>query len=379
MADDCKATTRAYVNFNLTIHITNGAMMTKPETAKFHFETGVYRPPSEGGSYSLLVRFTRNCPWNRCEFCGMYKNHRFELRSPEEIKGDIAAMAAICRELLEISSRRGHAGEIDRGAVVELLQRLPELNDHPGFAMLYHWLLSGGQTAFLQDANSLIMKTDQLVDVLRYLRKTFPTLVRVTAYARSKTLARKSPAGLRAIRAAGLDRLHVGLETGDDVLLRRIKKGASAETHVNGGRKAMAAGFQLSEYWMPGLGGRAMWENHARNTARVLNRINPHYIRSRPFYPIPGTPLGDAAERNEFELQSAEEQLLELKLMVEELDVTAKVCFDHAGNYWKNRRGEHLFSLSYEGYQLPEQKPQVLAIIDEGLGAANRRPRFLRL
>jgi radical SAM superfamily enzyme YgiQ (UPF0313 family) len=311
--------------------------MAKTASTEYHFETGVYRPPSEGGSCSLLVRFTRNCPWNRCEFCGMYKHQRFELRSPDEIKGDIAAMATICHDLLAISRKRGHAGEIERGAVVELLNRVPELNDHPGFAMLYQWLLSGGRTAFLQDANSLIMKTDQLVDVLQYLRKTFPTLVRVTSYARSKTLAGKRLGELQAIRAAGLDRLHVGLETGDDALLKLIKKGVSAETHVKGGRKAMAAGFQLSEYWMPGLGGKAMWENHARNTARVLNRINPHYIRSRPFYPIPGTPLGDAVERNEFELQSAEEQLLELKLLVEELDVTAKVCFDHAGNYWKNR------------------------------------------
>ena len=182
-----------------------------------------------------------------------------------------------------------------------------------------------------------------------------------------------------AIRKAGLDRLHVGLETGDDDLLKNIKKGVTAEGHIKGGQKALQAGFELSEYWMPGLGGKEMWQPHAKNTARVLNQINPHYIRSRPFFAIPGTPLYDAIQKNDFQMLSAEEQLLELKEMMEELDVTSKVCFDHAGNYWRNRQGGLLFTQSYEGYKFPEEKSKVLDLIDEGLEAHNRRPEFLRL
>ena len=245
--------------------------------------------------------------------------------------------------------------------------------------MLYHWLLAGAKTVFLQDANSLIMKTDDLVAVLNHLRNTFPTIERVTTYARSKTLVHKSPEELKEIRQSGLDRLHVGLETGDDELLKRIKKGVTAEGHVKGGRKAIDAGFQLSEYWMPGLGGREMWENHAAHTAEVLNRINPHYIRSRPFYALPGTPLQEDLQSGKIELLGPEEQLLELKRMMKALKVTSRVCFDHAGNYWKDRTGSLLFTHSYEGYQFPEEKDIVLARIDEGLKAKNRRPKILNL
>jgi len=353
--------------------------MTSETGKRYEFETGVYRPPSEGGSDSLLIRFTRNCPWNRCEFCGMYKTEKFELRTPEEIKRDLDAMAAVRDDLLALSRQMGHGGRITRDTAVALIEKNPDLNYHPGFVMVYHWLLSGAKTAFLQDANSLIMKTGPLVEVLRYLRRTFPSLERVTTYARSKTLVQKKLPELISIREAGLDRLHVGLESGDDEVLKRIRKGATAEHHIKGGRKALEAGFQLSEYWMPGLGGKQHWESHARNTARVLSAINPHYIRSRPYYPIPGTPLQSAIQNGEIRMLSAREQLVELKLTVAELDVTSRVCFDHAGNYWKDRHGALLLSHSYEGYKFPEEKSNLLARIEEGLQADNVRPAFLRL
>jgi radical SAM superfamily enzyme YgiQ (UPF0313 family) len=336
---------------------------------EYAFETGIYRPPSEGGSYSLLIRVTRNCPWNKCTFCGMYKGERFEFRSTEEVKRDIDAIAAIGEELEAISRERSSGGLINRDAVIEMIRRHPELNTSHGFVMVLDWLQSGGRTAFLQDANSLIMDTDKLVDLLKYLRATFPSIERVTSYARSKTLARKSLEELREIREAGLDRLHVGLETGDDKLLKRIKKGASSQDHITGGKRAMEAGFQLSEYWMPGLGGSGMWESHAKETAQVLNEINPHYIRSRPFYPSPGTPIYEECMRGDWPLLSLCETLLELKTMIEALDVTSKVCFDHAGNHWTNRHGRLLFSQSYEGYKFPEKKPVVMDLIEEGIAS----------
>lgn len=334
---------------------------------KYDFDIGMYRPPSEGGSSSLLLQITRNCPWNHCEFCRMYKGQKFQLRSVSDLKKDIDAIAAICNDLIAISEKNGLGKVITHKAAVELLSKVPELNNHQGFAMVYHWLLAGGKTVFLQDANSLIMKTEQLLEVLRYLRESFPSIERVTTYARSKTLMQKSEQELKSIRLAGLDRLHVGLETGDDALLKLVRKGATAEVHIKGGQKAMAAGFQLSEYWMPGLGGKSFWQDHAVNTARVLSAISPDYIRSRPFRPIVGTKMNEMVQQGTFELLDPHEQLTELKLMIENLNVTSRVCFDHAGNYWRDQNGQLLFSHSYEGYKFPEEKKIVLAKIEAGL------------
>ncbi|MCP4687485.1 MAG: radical SAM protein, partial [Desulfobacterales bacterium] len=145
------------------------------------------------------------------------------------------------------------------------------------------------------------------------------------------------------------------------------RKGSSSEEHIQGGKKAMAAGFQLSEYWMPGLGGTERWESHAKNTARVLNEINPHYIRSRPFRTWPGTPMHAANARGEFEPLGPAGQLNEIKVMIEALEVESRVCFDHAGNFWRNPRGALLFSQSYEGYQFPGEKQALLDLIGEGM------------
>lgn len=345
----------------------------------YFFETGIYRPPSEGGSYSLLLRFTRNCPWNKCTFCSMYKEEKFSIRSVEEIKGDIDTIAALCDELKAISQDLGFKGEINRPVVIEMIHRAPILNTSQGFLMVLNWLMAGGKTAFLQDGNTPEMRTERLVEVLKYLRQTFPSLERVTSYARSKTLARKSLDELKAIYGAGLDRLHVGLETGDDDLLKIVNKGVTSQEHIDGGRKAMEAGFQLSEYWMPGLGGREHWEGHARNTARVLSAINPHYIRSRPFVASPGSPIYDSCASGALHLLTGEEQLTELQVMIEGLNVTSKVCFDHAGNYWRNRKGYLLFTQEYEGYQFPEQKTRVLSLIQEGLEAQRIAPHNTEL
>jgi len=349
--------------------------MTTVPARKYSFETGVYRPPSEGGSDSLLIRVTRNCPWNRCTFCSMYKQEEYSLRSPQEVNSDIDSMAAICNGLEDISRELNYRGEINRDVAFAMINKNPELNASPGFLMVFHWIISGSKTAFLQDADSLKMESDRFMDILRHLRKTFPSLNRITSYARSKTIAEKSAEELKTIHRAGLDRLHVGLETGDKTLLKKIKKGVTAQGHIKAGQKAMQAGFQLSEYWMPGLGGKDMWEDHARNTARVLNEINPHYIRSRPFFPIPGTPLCREHDSGQFQPLSPSEQLIELKLMVEALDFTSRVCFDHAGNYWRGKNGRLLLSQSYEGYQFPEQKPFVLSLLDEGIEAQRGVPR----
>jgi len=131
--------------------------MTNEKTDKYSFEVGMFRPPSEGGSYSLLLRFTRNCPWNKCTFCGMYKHEKFSLRTAEEIKSDIDSIASICEEMGTISWKLGYGGEINRDVAVAMLEKEPALNNDHNFVMLYNWLMVGGKTAFLQDGNSLMM------------------------------------------------------------------------------------------------------------------------------------------------------------------------------------------------------------------------------
>ena len=333
------------------------------------FELGAIRPPSEGGSHSLLIRVTRNCPWRRCTFCygTPYNREKFQLRAVEEIKNDIQAAKMISDEIKNMSWQLGYAGQINNAVGAHLVQREPDLCRSHSFVTVFNWISSGGRTAFLQDADSLIMRTPDLIEVVKYLKETFPTLQRITSYARAKTIYHKTLEELKGIRAAGLNRLHVGLESGDDELLRDIDKGVTAEQHIIAGKKAKEAGFEFSVYVMPGLGGCSRSAHHAKNTARVLNEINPHYIRLRPFVPRPNTPLFDEYQIGDFEISSPHERLRELKTMIEDLTVTSRVCFDHMMNAWRQESGALLFTQDYEGYKFPEEKEAVLELIEEGL------------
>ncbi len=335
------------------------------------FEIGAIRPPSEGGSYSLLLRATRNCPWRRCKFCYaiVYGRKKFELRTVGEIKADIDTAKFIADEIKRISWELGHGGDVNHEVVSVMVNRDPGLRTSECFALVFNWLYSGGRTAFIQDADSLIMPAADLVEVLEYLRKTFPSLARITSYARSKTISRKSPDTLKALHDAGLSRLHVGLETGDDELLKIVDKGVSAAGHISAGQKAKEAGFELSEYVMIDLGGRERFRQHAENTARVLSEINPDFVRLRPLALRQGVPLWDEYEKGALTLSSPHERLEEVKILVENLDITGRLCFDHFLNAWyrDSTRSRTLFSQDYNGYKFPEQKPEVLKLIETGL------------
>lgn len=331
------------------------------------FALGAYRPPSEGGSDSLLLRVSENCPWNHCTFCEMYKGLRFGYRPVKEVTADIDRVAAIRDEILAASAKLGLGGAINRELGAALLAEGRDLVGNPCFVTVFNWLAAGGRTAFLQDADSMSMRAREFVVMLRHLRRTLDSLTRVTSYTRSRTLSKRKPEELQMVREAGLDRVHVGLETGDDELLALVNKGVSSEQQIEGGRKAVAAGFQVSMYWMPDLGGRERRRQHARNTARVLSAIDPHYIRSRPLVPRPETPLFDEVEQGRLQLSSPHERLEELQWMIEGLEVNSKVCFDHAMNAWADRRGALLFRRNYEGYQFPQEKPLLLERIREGL------------
>ena len=177
------------------------------------------------------------------------------------------------------------------------------------------------------------------------------------------------PEELSQLHQVGLSRLHIGFETGDDELLSYINKGVTSEGHILAGKKALEAGFELSEYVMPGLGGKSRSTQHAKNTARVLNEINPHFIRSRPFTPRPNTPMFEAYQKGEYELLSPHELLQEIRLMIENLEVTSGVCFDHNLNssYRSGNRLIPLMKQDYDGYKFPDEKEVVLGFIDEGL------------
>lgn len=347
----------------------------------FSFEIGAIRPPSEGGSHSLLLRVTRNCPWNRCGFCygTPYNHERFELRPVAEIKADIESVKAISNAITALSWKLGYAGKLGplTGVIRSNLlygkdvRQLTgnELGNFQCIVNVFNWLGSGAKTVFLQDADTLIMHTHQLVEVIKYLKDAFPSLERVTSYARSKTIVKKKPEELDQLKQAGLSRLHIGLETGNDELLRYVNKGVTAAEHILAGRKALEAGFELSQYVMPGLGGKSRWVQHARDTAGVLNEINPHFIRLRPFVPMQNTPMFDAYLNGEFELTSPYERLREIELMIESLQVTSRVCFDHNLNpsYWSENQFIPLLKPDYEGYKFPEEKGLVLEVINKGL------------
>ncbi|MEM0011217.1 MAG: radical SAM protein [Candidatus Bathyarchaeia archaeon] len=342
------------------------------------FEMGPIRPPSEGGSFSLLIRVTRNCPWSRCKFCYgiLYNRERFQVRSLEEIKRDIDAAKEISDILAALARKFGGfsrvASLIDPyllygKSLAELDES--ELKNFQSIVNVFNWVISGGRTVFLQDADSLILPTEKLVEVLVYLRQAFPGLRRITSYARAKSLARKTLEELRELRAAGLSRLHVGLESGDDEVLKYVNKGVTSQEIILAGRRAKDAGFELSLYWMPGLGGRAMTRQHAVNTAKVLNEVNPDFVRTRRFIPRRGTPLYEEWKSGAFQLLSPHEELREIRMMIENLEITGRVCFDHYINpAYKTVYGySWLFKQDYEGYKFPDEKPRVLEIIDYGL------------
>ncbi len=310
----------------------------------FYYEQPPFRPPTE--AYSLLVRATRNCSWNRCEFCCMYKGAKLEIRTADDVKNDIRAMKMETDAIKEWAWKNGYGDRV--GSVAQ--------------ANGIYWLNDGVvKHAFIADSNSIIMKAEDLAEIVRFLYETFPTLERVTSYGRAKTLVKKTPEELKMLREAGLTRLHVGLETGDEELLKIIQKGATPDEMILGGQKALQAGFELSEYIMPGLGGQEKWEQHARGTARVLNEINPHFIRLRTLFVVPGTPLAERYERGEFSRQTIDGLLREVRLLIEELSVSSDfVVSDHIAN-------RHMWGIDGKPSL---DKEQMLQAVDDLIAAA---------
>lgn len=315
------------------------------------FEQGPIRPPNE--ARSLLLRITRNCPWNQCLFCPVYKGEKFSLRTVEEIKKDIQTARDCADDIKALSWKIGESGQITYAVINHIVSNHNYSYSYKSVAM---WLYYGIGECFLQDADNFIIKTKDFVEILRFLREKFPDLKRVTTYSRSRTVSRKPLDDMKEIKQAGLDRVHIGLESGYDPLLKFIKKGVTAAQHIDAGRKVIDAGMSLSEYIMPGLGGEAMWREHATETAKVLNQINPHYIRLRSLRIPNRTLLYQKLVDGEFKMLTDDQVVEEIKLFIETLDdnLTSTITSDHIMNLLEEVRGK-----------LPDEKEHMLQVIEK--------------
>jgi hypothetical protein len=268
----------------------------------------------------------------------------------EEIKRDIQEIKKIVDEIKSLSKKLGFSGRVTEQVANVVLSS-------PDYSMAYRsiaiWLFYGTGSCFLQDADNLVMKTSDLVEVLSFLRKTIPQITRVTTYSRSRTIIRKSVESLKALREAGLDRVHVGLESGYDPLLKLMKKGVTGAQHVEAGAKVMESGMELSEYVISGLGGQALWKEHAVETAKVLNQINPHFIRLRSLRVADKVPLSEKLKKGEFKMQSDDMLAEEIRLFISSLNgITSRVSSDHIMNLLEEVEGK-----------LPEDKERMLDVV----------------
>ncbi len=311
------------------------------------FEQGPIRPPSEAGS--LLIRITRNCPWNRCTFCPVYKGSDFSLRPVTHVLEDIDRVHRYVVAIRECSSEGSKISPAD----IERFRLLDGKSDQAALNAALSWANGGMQSIFLQDANSLIIKPEQLLAILHHLQHCFPWVKRITSYARSHTVARISDENLQLMAAAGLSRIHVGMETGSDKVLTRIKKGVDKKTQIIAGQKIKRAGMELSEYIMPGLGGRDLSTEHALESADALNQINPDFIRLRTLAIPNHVELYAEYSKGDFQKLGDVETARELLVFFEALTgITSTIKSDHILNLFENLEGRY-----------PQDKDRMIGII----------------
>lgn len=270
----------------------------------------VFRPPSE--AKSLILRVTIGCAHNECTFCSMYRGVRFRTRTQQEIF-----------------------------ALIEKAKRY-----YPDTRRI-----------FLADGNALVLSNDKLLPIMHKLRDTFPKLARITCYGGPKDINRKSVEELAALKEAGLQIIYLGIESGDDEILAQVCKGATSEEMIAAGQKVIAAGLKLSAMIILGLGGKARTEQHALNSARVVNAINPTMLSALTLMLHKGTPLREAADKGDFQPLSAYEFMLELKRMLEAVNVNEPCIF----------RSNHVSNMLPLAGTLPKDKDALLADINEML------------
>ncbi|MDO9530872.1 MAG: radical SAM protein [Deltaproteobacteria bacterium] len=260
----------------------------RPRHLSMRYDGPIYRPPSEADS--LLVQATVGCPHNLCTFCMVYKDGvKFKVRPVSEIKADLIDAAATY------------------GARV--------------------------RTLFFPAGNTIAMPTAALAAICRYSYTFFPRLERITVYGSSQYIHRKGPDQLQTLAQAGLGRIHVGVESGDDVILTRIKKGATAQDHIRAGHMARAADLKINAYVMVGIGGQDRSETHARETARVISDMHPAVVRLRTFVPKVNTPLLADVQAGRFQMLSPHQALTETMTLLSQITTPTQVTSDHYTNY----------------------------------------------
>jgi radical SAM superfamily enzyme YgiQ (UPF0313 family) len=286
-----------------------------------HYEGNIIRPPSEANS--ILLQITVGCSRNKCTFCGAYKGERFRIKADSMIMEDIAFAATFCKRQRRV---------------------------------------------FLCDGDALIVPQKRLLNILLEIKKQLPWVTRVGVYANAKSLKMKTLDELKTLNAHGLGIVYLGLETGDDVTLNKIRKGATSEQMIQMGKKVRAAGIKLSITVLLGIAGKTRSTIHARETGRVLSAIDPEYIGALSLMLIPGTPLYQDYVSGDFTLLEPNEMLVELKNMIAATELSKGLFHaNHASNYLPIKA------------RLPKDKAITLSLIDEALsGKIELKPEYLR-
>jgi hypothetical protein len=278
-----------------------------------------------GETGSLLLRVNRNCPWNRCLFCPVYKNERFSTRSVADLKRDIDAVKRTRDLIYSEDQGRGDEETISPDLLHEVvsgnpsiygvLRTQPKPEQRAARSCLSHtagWLYNGAKRVFLQDADALAMKVSDLVEILEYLKRVFPTIDTITCYARAKSCERRSVEELTALKHAGLSWCFIGVESGCDTVLGYMNKGVTGTEHIEAGEKLRQAGIDVAAFVMPGLGGRdpLLSRKHILDTVHVLNRMQPNEVRVRSLAVLESSLLYRRWQSGEF-IAPSEDQLVE--------------------------------------------------------------------
>ncbi len=279
------------------------------------YEEPLFRPPSE--ARSLIFQATLGCSHNKCTFCYMYKTKKFRIKPWQELLQEII-----------------WAG-----------------NEYP-FT----------KRVFLADGDPLVLDTSYLLQILEALYQHIPALERVSIYATPQNLLEKTPQELRQLRESGLHLIYLGIESGDDQVLRETKKGVNSKEMVEACRKAIEAGFTLSTMVILGLGGAHRWKEHIINTARVVNEIGPHYLAALTLMVFPGTLLHRQVKEGKFPLPTMLQIMEEMALLVKLVEV--ETVF----------RSNHVSNLLPIGGTLPKDREKVLAQIEAAIPLTPDKP-----
>jgi len=294
------------------------------------FHIGNIRPPIHADS--LLLQITENCTWGKCNFCTLYRDGKFRMRPLEEIKQDIDAVVYY-RDLILKRLEENDPQTVKRMGT-GYTSRL-SYNEQICYMTVLSWIVSDGmKTVFLQDANSIVIKKDVLCEAIKYLKEKIPTVETIATYGRADTLDRLSAEDFRELKAAGLNMIHSGYESGCDDVLKLLNKGTTRQQQISAGRKVKEAGITFNIFYMPGGGGRALSRRNAVETAEVINAVDPDFARFRTFVVKSGAPMWEIAKSPDFEECTDIEKLLEIRTMIEHLDpeISCYVISDHIIN-----------------------------------------------